>query len=201
MSELRERQKALARASILEALADLVAETRHLDFSMQEVAERAGVSPRTVYNHFPSREDLLDALLTHFNDRMIELGGVMIADVTSFDDLLAALPVNFRIFDEMAPLTEAWVQLGVVSRPAVEDHDHRTERMVELIGAELPGVDEDARRLVALTVRHLFTHRSWHALTHDLGLDVEEAIAVIDWSARTLLAQARAGSLPSTGAS
>jgi len=48
MTGLRERQRTLARTTITTAAAELVTERHQLDFSMQEVAERAGVSLRTV---------------------------------------------------------------------------------------------------------------------------------------------------------
>ena len=33
------------------------------DASLDEVAKRAGVGPGTLYRHFPTREDLLDAIM------------------------------------------------------------------------------------------------------------------------------------------
>lgn len=54
MESLRDRQLALARQVIIGACAELVTERRHLDFAMKDVAERSGVSLRTVYNPLPS---------------------------------------------------------------------------------------------------------------------------------------------------
>jgi AcrR family transcriptional regulator len=60
---LRQRQQELTRLSILGAAEELIREGRLHNFTIQEVATRAGVSHRTVYLHFDSREALLDGLV------------------------------------------------------------------------------------------------------------------------------------------
>jgi AcrR family transcriptional regulator len=60
------RRRADARrsaAAILDAAVDLLGRTP--DAGMEEVAAAAGVARQTVYAHFPSRQALLDAILTH----------------------------------------------------------------------------------------------------------------------------------------
>jgi AcrR family transcriptional regulator len=43
-----------------------------LDASLNEVARRAEVGPGTLYRHFPTREDLLDAVMKDWVDRVRE---------------------------------------------------------------------------------------------------------------------------------
>src|SRR4030095_12883026 len=57
------------RRAILDAMVDVIMETDGIGFSVQAVADRAGVSHRTIYNHFPTRESLCDA----FSDYVDEL--------------------------------------------------------------------------------------------------------------------------------
>ena len=63
-------RRAQTRRAILDALAAVITETGGLGFSVQQVAERAGVTHRTVYNHFPTRDALNDALAEHVEDVM-----------------------------------------------------------------------------------------------------------------------------------
>ncbi|MBB3045282.1 TetR family transcriptional regulator [Nocardioides soli] len=42
------------------------------DASLDEVAKRAGVGPGTLYRHFPQRENLLDAIMQSWVDRVTE---------------------------------------------------------------------------------------------------------------------------------
>lgn len=39
--------------------------------SLDEVAKRAGVGPGTLYRHFPTRDDLLDALMRDWTERVV----------------------------------------------------------------------------------------------------------------------------------
>lgn len=58
----RSRQQEATRRLILEAVAGLVMEGRIHTFSVQDVADRAGISYASVYRHFPTREALLEAV-------------------------------------------------------------------------------------------------------------------------------------------
>ena len=63
-SPLREKQASETRAAIVAALAEQVLDHGMVDFSIPRLAERAGVSVRTVYRYFPNREDLLNAVVS-----------------------------------------------------------------------------------------------------------------------------------------
>ena len=45
------------RRAILEAMVDVIMEADGIGFSVQAVADRAGVTHRTIYNHFPTRHE------------------------------------------------------------------------------------------------------------------------------------------------
>ncbi len=56
------------RHAILEAMVDVIMEADGIGFSVQAVADRAGVTHRTIYNHFPTREALCDAFSDHVDE-------------------------------------------------------------------------------------------------------------------------------------
>lgn len=58
------------RLDILAASREEFLETGFRDTSMDRVAERAQVSKRTVYNHFPSKEDLFKAVAIQFIENL-----------------------------------------------------------------------------------------------------------------------------------
>lgn len=196
MSELRARQVALARTSILDACAALVTERHHLDFSMKEVAERAGVSLRTVYNHFATREDLLDALGEQFNQRMNELGGAEAQEVHDLDGLVDAVRANHAVFDQLGGISDAFAQLPLADVGRDEQRAVRTRVLVELVAAEMPDVPERDAEVVGLLLRHLFSHRSWFWLTREYGLTTDEAAQAVTWAVRALVDTANRGDLP-----
>ena len=55
----RERKKAVTRASILQAAQELFLERGFDEVSVREIADKADVSPTTVFAHFPQKEALL----------------------------------------------------------------------------------------------------------------------------------------------
>jgi AcrR family transcriptional regulator len=68
-----------------------------IDASLNEVAKRADVGPGTLYRHFPTREDLLDAVMKDWADHILEAAGRAVASsqpprellLTWFDVLVA----------------------------------------------------------------------------------------------------------------
>jgi AcrR family transcriptional regulator len=63
MTGLRERQKVKRRRDILDAAAGLFKRDGFSSASIEEIAGNAGLSAGTVYNYFPSKGDLLLALV------------------------------------------------------------------------------------------------------------------------------------------
>src|SRR5689334_15135305 len=61
-SDLREAHKDLTRTRILEAAIGLLQEGELEAITVAGVAARAGVTERTIYRHFVSREELLAAI-------------------------------------------------------------------------------------------------------------------------------------------
>src|SRR5215212_7116791 len=65
----RAAQAGQTRAAILDALVSVIARGV-AELSMPAVAQEAGVSLRTVYRHFPTKRELLNALAWHLDARI-----------------------------------------------------------------------------------------------------------------------------------
>ena len=63
------------RRAILEAMVDVIMETNGIGFSVQAVADRAKVTHRTIYNHFPTRESLCDGFSAYVDELLAESTG------------------------------------------------------------------------------------------------------------------------------
>ena len=66
----RKRDTSAKRASILDAAIKTFRDEGYDKASMDRIAEIAGASKRTVYNHFPSKEDLFQAVVDRFGQEM-----------------------------------------------------------------------------------------------------------------------------------
>lgn len=80
------------RARLLDAATVLFAE-RGVEVQMSDVAERAAVASGTVYRHFPTKEDLVDALLA---DRLTAAAAATRAAVAEHSDPWQALAAFLR---------------------------------------------------------------------------------------------------------
>src|SRR3970282_2544690 len=63
------------RRAMLEAMVDVIMETDGIGFSVQAWADRAGVTHRTIYNHFPTREALCDAFSDYVDELLVASSG------------------------------------------------------------------------------------------------------------------------------
>ncbi|MCU1531905.1 MAG: TetR/AcrR family transcriptional regulator [Arthrobacter sp.] len=64
---LRERKRAATRAAITAVARNLTAQRGLNGYTVEEVCERAGISRRTFFNYFPSKED---AIIGHVDDEL-----------------------------------------------------------------------------------------------------------------------------------
>src|SRR5918911_2792944 len=84
----RTKRSGETRARIMEATRELLDEGAFHDSTVEQVGERAGVSRATVYQHFPSRLDLVDALCDTFAENPAL---VRVRESVELEDLGAAL--------------------------------------------------------------------------------------------------------------
>ena len=103
-SGLRERKKLATRLSIHRAALQLVAE-RGLGVSVEDIAERAEVSPRTFFNYFPSKDDAILGLDPAASHHMVE---AFLARPATEAPVRALRAVAAAQAAEMAEETELW---------------------------------------------------------------------------------------------
>lgn len=207
-SPLRKRQAARTGELIVESLADVISEKGVGEFSIQEVAEEADVSPRTVYRHFPNRQALLDGLAERVQERMEERDGRWINPPHSGtdaeegthvppgacpEDLLGVVPAVFDRFDELAPLSTAMVLASSSGRLRTRLHEGRTALFREYLSDALEGLAEDEAHTVFSVCRHLISAQTWFVLRDEFGLDGKTAGRAVARTVRALLREVEEG--------
>ncbi|MDR7277422.1 TetR/AcrR family transcriptional regulator [Catenuloplanes atrovinosus] len=88
----RERKKAATRAAIVDAATALFLERSFDDVTVREIADRADVSPTTVFAHFPRKE----ALVFHHEEAQHERLVAAVRDRPAGTSVSAALHAHFR---------------------------------------------------------------------------------------------------------
>ena len=195
--DLRERQTELTRDLILGALIGLVADGRLAEFSVQDVADGAGVSLRTVYRHFASRDALLEAV-TPWAEQRLRAAGVMVLPVSA-DGLSDWVKAKFIGMEKFAPIMMASVTLDAATPIRSE---HVAKGMVALRGAlvELTSdLDPRLAEAVVWTIRQICSTKTWLTLYEEGGIDAEHAGAAAAWTVELLLAALRQGNVPQIG--
>lgn len=90
MIEPKTRDKSKKRSAILEGAIDVFISTGYELASMDKIAETAGVSKRTVYNHFGSKENLFQAIVNDFLSQRQNLKAITYNPKVSLEEQLLA---------------------------------------------------------------------------------------------------------------
>lgn len=186
MKKLVER-RAENRETILDALAEIVVEKGGLDFSVQQIADRAGVTHRTVYNHFPTREAMREALAEHVESRLARTQTPPDAAGITLEGLPTMGAESFAMFETDPSRIRAYVVLMLASRGFAGVMKKRSAEIRKAIESH-PEFDAPVSgHAVASAVRMFLSATGWHLLTELYGLSPAEASATARWAAQSLL--------------
>jgi AcrR family transcriptional regulator len=185
-SPLRGAQQQQTRERILEAAISRIAEDGLAELTVPIVAEQAGVSLRTVYRHFPTKEDLIDQV-GEFRDAQFGVSG----PPASIDELIENTPALFEGFAARDDLVRA----ADASAAGRHVHDRARRRRAKALSAIFEEATQDltpaeARRLVA-AVQVLWSTRAWLTMHDNWGMDGREAGFAAQWAITTLCDAAR----------
>ena len=191
----RRLRRALNREAVVDALLDLYSEGS-LRPSTDEIAERAGISPRSLFRYFEDSDDLAGEAVSRQLERVMPLLPLGVAADAPFDDRVAALvDQRLRLFSTLG-------QAAHVSRLRAPFQPRLAESLVEgrrflrgqvrsSFAAELVTMADDAAEAALAAADVLTSFESFQLLTGDQGLDMNEARSVLMATLSTLLSPGR----------
>jgi AcrR family transcriptional regulator len=182
VSPLRERQMEETRRQILEAALGLIQESPEDSFSHERVAARAGIALRTVFRHFPSRAELLDAVWEE-SDRRLELSEYPASEA----DLLASLEGVYGRMDENAALIRGLLNSNAGREMRRRDNDRRLQGVNQALADATRHLPPDRQRLVVAVFQALFSARTWEMMCDRAHLGKGETAKAVHWAMETLL--------------
>jgi TetR/AcrR family transcriptional regulator, regulator of autoinduction and epiphytic fitness len=94
--DFRVRQRAIREEAILTATAELVAQAGYDAMSTDDVAARVGISKRTLYDHFPSKELLVVRVVTSGMEKVLRAFDAVDPSLSAIDRLAEALRIAVR---------------------------------------------------------------------------------------------------------
>ena len=132
--DFRARQRAIREEAILAAAAELIGKVGYDAMSTDDVAARVGISKRTLYHHFPSKELLAVRVVTSEMERGLRAFDAFDPSLPAIDRLAGALRMAVR------HRLSLWGWGQPVARAMLEQHeDYRLlrRRAGERVGAWL----------------------------------------------------------------
>jgi AcrR family transcriptional regulator len=169
---------------ILASAIELLEQTQVGELTMRAVAARAGISERTVFRYFATRDAFLTAVAAEVTRRM-ELP----ADPSTMDELLSYPSTLYRRFEATAALTKAALQTELFPRMRNAQAQQRWKAVGKVIDRHAPKSSEHDRKLASANIRYFLSATTWHYYRFYFGFGLDETIEC----ARTAVHQAVQG--------
>jgi AcrR family transcriptional regulator len=179
--EARQEEIALRRRRIVEAAVGVLAEVSVDRLTMEMVAERADTAIRTIYNHFPSREELITEAFGSLLDDF--------RDVVRTEDPVQGGPRE-QLHRFVERLYDIFIKQGntlttLMAHREVPGVDAQIREMRVWRRGELERIFRGARGELRMPVHQavamcfvLTNHASWLALVEECGLSPAKALAL-----------------------
>lgn len=183
---LRELNAQAARERILGAVAELLEAGLPEDVTMPGVAAASGISLRTVYRYFPTRERLLEEA-----GRWI--GGELLAQPypDGLEDVATQFAQACRRFDERPGLVRALALSELGRRVRSSRRVERLAAIRKALEAEVGDLPEDELRRAEAVLAYLHNMLAYTTLREEHGLSGEEIGTALAWAIRTLVEDLR----------
>src|SRR6185437_12844023 len=176
--DMRSKEAALRRRRFIEATVEVLGEVGADRLTMDMVAERADAATRTIYNYFPTRQDLLSAvqaeLLQAFRDTLQleipETGGPA-------ERLGQFVAVLFDMYEQQGAALTTLLEFDEPDIRA-QVHDMRAWRR-DRLEQILRSAGDTLRLPVGQAVAFAFVmtnHVSWRVLREETGLTQDQAV-------------------------
>lgn len=151
----RELNKAATRQAISDSTLELLRSQGPGNFTVEDIAESAGISRRTFFNYFSSTEAAIASVTHGFLDKALEQFRLRPADEPILESARAALveladPMTVAPMAELFSLTQA---SPLLARSELEAWDHCTEQIIAAArerAAQNPDAEMDELYLRAL---------------------------------------------------
>lgn len=180
-SALRDRQKAGTRALIMATVERLLSDRTLSELSLAMVAREAGITERTVYRHFATREQLLEATWAHVNTYI-----GMKDFPQSAQELIERPKQLFPAFEGRGEVIRAMLASPQGRELRLHANQERQAAIRAVVKGARPDLREPALTRLSAAVQLLSSAAGWATMTDYWGLDgagagraASEAIAVL----------------------
>jgi AcrR family transcriptional regulator len=183
---LREQHANATRERILGTVAELLERGEVDDLTMPEVAEASGISLRTIYRYYSTREELLEAVGRWIGDELLNH-----PYPHSLDEVADLYQAGCRDFDERPGLVRALALSQLGQRVRGYRRRERLGAIERALRAELPRLPDEELRQATAVLAYLHNVLAYTTLREENGLTGDEIGESIGWAIRTLVEDLR----------
>ncbi|HEX6600376.1 MAG TPA: helix-turn-helix domain-containing protein [Gemmatimonadaceae bacterium] len=188
---LRERQASLARRAVFHALLHHLEAGDADEVPMEDLANEAGVSRRTLYRYFPTRSALLAEAAEWVRSEVLELPIEVGDEGITRSFRLAASRLAGR-----PGLARALLRSRTGRSLRGEYRSARVDAIRRALAREVPGLSKREMDRAAPVLTYLCSSNAWITIQDESGLDARHAQAAVEWAIETLLTRLRDDSTP-----
>jgi TetR/AcrR family transcriptional regulator, regulator of autoinduction and epiphytic fitness len=187
----RQLRRQRNREAVVGALLDLYHEG-NLRPSTEEIAERSGLSPRSLFRYFEDVDDLTREAMRRQQERVQHLFPIPVSEDRPLGERVCALvDQRFRLYDAIG-LSAVVARLRAPFQPVLAEQVHQNRTLFRgqierLFAPELAALPEARAARVLAAADVLTTFEACQQLTVDQGLDRDGAHTVISEALTTLL--------------
>lgn len=169
---LKDRQSDATRELILSTAVELLEKAGVADLTVRAVARSAGMSERTVFRYYATRDEFLDAVAEATAKRLrVPLPPASVEEIVDFPGRL------YRSFEESAELTRAVLHTDVYSRARKHSGESRWQIVEKLIDKCARGRPKKERKIAATNINYFLSASTWNYYRTNFGLSNDETIA------------------------
>jgi AcrR family transcriptional regulator len=170
-TSLAARQSDFTQQLIIDAAIAILEEEPVHELSIRATAKRAGVSERTVFRYFQTRDDFLDAVAAEMASRL-----KVPVDPATVEELLDYPEAIFSRFEAMAALTKAALHSELYGRMRTADTEKRALAIAALVDRLAPQRSPEARKRASANIRYFLIATTWRFYRFHFGLNLEDTI-------------------------
>jgi AcrR family transcriptional regulator len=181
-SEIRESKEYARRSAVMRAGLEVFTEKGFHLTSMDDIAERAGVSKPILYRHFPSKHELYLGILDERVEAIVEqVRGAIEAESTNKARLKAAIACYFNLVDDAdlgyRLIFESDFTMNHDVRARVEDVVSQVSRIVGAEVSKQTGKSLGEANILAGGLAGMAQAAAWRWLRLGRPVPIEKAIA------------------------
>jgi len=179
MTTLSELQTDLTQKLILDSALALLEESSVHEVTIRGVAKKAGISERTIFRYFSTRDEFLDAIAAALTRNL-----QMPPNPQTLEELYAMPRTLYGSYEAKAELTRASMHSELFSRMAGGPDHQRWMAIRKLIDRSFPRATEGGRKIAAANIRYFLSATTWHYYRFVLRFGIEETIRCAETAVR-----------------